>query len=1216
MTYDSSSAVQLLDINTLPLTGVRLIEASAGTGKTYTISSIYVRLILGHECTALTPENILVVTFTRAATEELRDRIRKRLKQVLTDFQTGQSDDAFVTMLLQETGDREGAISRLKDAIQLMDLAAIYTIHSFAQRLLRQHGVEANVAGEFELVLDEGDILLQAAQDVWRANVYPLNGATLELVLSQWKTPTDILKDSRSLLYKDVAFHLGETTQDLSSAQEKYRAAFERFKELWLQEGSGFIQAIEGNPQANGTFVKALGTNQKHVNKFVADDSVKIGDVTKALEKFSPQGMQKSVKKGGEPIEHRISGAAQNLLDYLEPYEQAKAYELRRWRVSFVEQIKARVQLLKQQKQLMATDDLLIRLNQALQRHGEDVLLNPVREQFPVAMVDEFQDTDDTQYNVFRTLYVPSKETEIETTGQQNNDLALFMIGDPKQAIYKFRGADIFTYIQAKQEVEQSYSLDTNYRSTANLVKGVNQIFTRHDQSFIYDDSIPFVPVQAKDVAKPLLVDGEQQSAITWRYVNGEQQEIKNKGDFTSAFSEDCAEHITQLLNTAHHSKATIGDKPVSAKDIAVLVRNRHQAQIVKQALTQRGVGCVYVGQESVFDSDEATALLMLLHAVHSMGEKPFRNALAHPIWMQSLSTLSRHMQDEQLWETQLEQLYTCHEVWSRQGIMPMLMHWLHSQSLPAKWLAQSHGERLLTNMLHLGELLQQASVELQGMQGLLSWFDKQVTSVLVGEAEQKQLRLESDANLVQIVTIHKSKGLEYPIVYLPFLWDGKESKDEVFYDLESKTLRCDLVGDYKDQRIQEGLAEEIRLLYVALTRAASQCYISMPELPAKGKIRTDIQSSAIWYVLFHKQEAEVLSSLKDMGAFQLSVFSLENIDDAVTSLLQEETAEQLQAKSFKGSIARDWQLSSFSSLVRHHHAPHTARFNLDDDQQADTNSGVQIQEENIEEQKNGFTFPKGAHAGNFLHTLLEEVDFTEPVDQMGEVDELIQSLLERFGIETIWLDTVKEWLSTILSTPLLHDGLSLSGLNDEAKQVEMEFYFPIERLSAKDFNGVLNQYSVLSCDVSDVEFKTIKGMLKGFIDLTFVWQNQYFVLDYKSNHLGMDFSDYQQPSLEQAMSDHRYDIQLVLYTLALHRLLKLRINNYSYDEHIGGGYYLFLRGMNLQGKEGQFFHKPERRLIEALDQLIDGEKSDGNEVVNSKQDSADENMNQMDLLG
>jgi exodeoxyribonuclease V beta subunit len=1198
--------VQLLDVQTLPLNGVRLIEASAGTGKTYTISSIYVRLILGHECTALTPENILVVTFTRAATEELRDRIRKRLKQVLTDFQAGASQDAFVAMLLENITDHDEAISRLKDAIQLMDLAAIYTIHSFAQRLLRQHGVEANVAGEFELILDEGDILLQAAQDVWRANVYPLSGTSLELVLSKWKTPEDILKDCRGLLYKNVTFHLGESALDLSSAHEKFQSAFERFKELWLKEGHSFIQAIEENPKANGTFVKSLGTNQKHVTRFVLGEPVKSKDLSTALKKFTPQGMQKSVNKGGESIVHRISGAAQTLLDYQEPYEQAKAFELRRWRMSFVEQIKSRVQLLKQQKQLMATDDLLLRLNQALERHDE-VLLKPIREQFPVAMVDEFQDTDDVQYNVFRTLYVSDQQT----SELDSKELALFMIGDPKQAIYKFRGADIFTYIQAKQEVEASYSLDTNYRSTAQLVDGVNHIFTRHSEAFIYDDSIPFVPVKAKDVARPLRLDGQTQSAITWRYLNGDQQDVKTKGALTSVLADDCAEHITQLLNKAKEELATINDNVITAKDIAVLVRNRHQAQIVKKALTQRGVGCVYVGQESVFDSDEAAALLMLMHAVHSLSEKPFRNALAHPIWRLPISILRQHMNNEQLWETQLEQLYHCHEIWSRQGIMPMVMHWLHCHSLPAKWLSESNGERTLTNMMHLGELLQQASVELQGMQGLLSWFDKQVTSALVGEAEQKQLRLESDANLVQIVTIHKSKGLEYPIVYLPFLWDGKESKDEVFYDVNTQALRCDLVGDYADQRIQEGLAEEIRLLYVALTRAASQCYVSMPELPDKGKIRSDIMASAIWYVLFHKQEANVLSALKEWCESYSSVFQIENPSDTVTVLSKESVTEELKAKTFVGEITREWQLSSFSSLVRHHHAPHSARFNLDDDQTSNQGAPAGALDVQADEQPSSFTFPKGAHAGNFLHTLLEEVDFTQSVDEMSDVDELIQSLLERFGIESHWLETVKQWLGVILSTPLQHAGLSLSALDESAKQVEMEFYFPIEKLSAHDFNRVLNEYSVLSCPVDNVSFKTIKGMLKGFIDLTFVWKDQYFILDYKSNHLGMATTDYQKPALELAMSEHRYDIQLVLYTLALHRLLRLRMSHYDYDQHIGGGYYLFLRGMNLSGLEGQFFHKPDRRLIEALDSLIDVKEGHG-----ASTSIASHDMNQMNLLG
>lgn len=1201
MTLNSTINSEPLNIETLPLTGVRLIEASAGTGKTYTISSIYVRLILGHQCTPLSPENILVVTFTRAATEELRDRIRKRLKQVLQDFEKGDSSDPFVAMLLQTIDDLKLAVSRLKDAIQLMDLASIYTIHSFAQRLLRQHGVEANVSSEFELILDETDILLQAVQDVWRSNVYPLTGPKLDLLLSSWKTPDDLLRDCRGLLYKDVSYHLGEKTLDFDKAQSNYSDALNRLLILWKEESVEFIQSILQHPDANGTFKKGLPSKQKTIDKLVSGQAVKFSDAEKALAALTPLGMQKSVKKGGDPIEHRINGACQTLLDYLVPFEQAKDQALREWRVNFIEQIKVRLKFLKQQKQLVATDDLLLQLNQAFKCHSEDRLLTPIRQQFPVALVDEFQDTDAVQYDVFRTLYVSEKHSE---------QLGLFMIGDPKQAIYKFRGADIFTYIQAKQEVEKSYSLDTNYRSTKFMVDAVNHIFTRHDQSFIYNDSIPFSPVKAKDSAQSLMVESEDQAACVWRYINGDKVDIKNKSQLSQALAEDCAEQITQLLNQGLQHQATFENESLKAKDIAILVRNRNQAQLVKECLTDRGVGCVYVGQDNVFDSSEAQGLLMLLKAVHAVSEKAFRNAIAHPIWQKSLSELKRFMLQEHLWEQQLDQLYQCHEIWNRQGVMPMLMHWIHQQDLASQWLSKPGGERTLTNFLHLGELLQQAASELQGMQGLLSWYDQQVTSALVGDGEQKQLRLESDANLVQIVTIHKSKGLEYPIVFLPFLWDGKESTDEVFYDEELQTLRCDLVGDFQQERIREGLAEEIRLLYVALTRAASQCHVSIPEIPEKASYKKAMLNSALWFVLFQQRETEVLTAIKSMVSQESnSVFSIQTATSECSQIQKQETYENYQAKHFNGEISKDWQLSSFSSLVRHHHAPHSARFNLDDEESLD---GLDLKA--ALEQKNGFTFPKGAHAGNFLHTLLEEIEFTEPVDNMVDLDDLISDLLERFGIELEWLDTVKAWLSVILSTPLQHGGLRLDQLSNEKKLVEMEFYFPIQQLTAHDFNRLLKEYSVLSVPVQDVEFKTIKGMLKGFIDLTFVWNEQYFVLDYKSNHLGMAAEDYQQVAMEHAMAEHRYDIQLVLYTLALHRMLKLRVPDYEYEKHIGGGYYLFLRGMNTSGREGQFFHKPDQLLIEALDRLIDGQGE--NQAAASSSVANNDLSNQMDLLG
>jgi exodeoxyribonuclease V beta subunit len=1235
-----------LDVHSLPLTGVRLIEASAGTGKTYTITSLYLRLIIGHECKALSPEQILVVTFTKAATEELRDRIRKRIKMALSELDKPVSSDVVIESIRNDLTAEQviNAKQRLKDALQLMDLAAIYTIHGFAQKLLRQYAVEANVSNEFELIINETDILIQAVQDVWRSSVYPLTGETLSLVLNQWKSPDVLLKDTRNLLYKNVEYHLGhdfsEGAHDYEKASVQYFQAVSELKQEWVVSSAGFISDIRSNKDLNGTFGKGLDAKIKNVELFVSGQKVKSKDLDNALNSFTKQGLLKSVKKNGEPIEHKLSGAFQLVCDYLGPYEKAKSLEIRKWRISFIKKIKQRLQFLKDQKQLVATDDLLNKLGSALELHDDTLLADPVRNMFPVAMVDEFQDTDAVQYQVFRKLYVESSQIPADSgdndglVKSQKNNLALFMIGDPKQAIYKFRGADIFTYIQAKQEVTKSYSLDTNYRSSAPMVAAVNTLFTQHTTPFIYDQDIPFVSVAAKDDAARLWLSGVEDKAVSWQYVNTEQREFTKKDEVIECFAQECAEQVAQLLS---HPKAELkdknGSKTVLAKDMAILVRSGRQAQVVKNALNERGVGCVYVGQDNVFESHEAQGLLMLMQAVHALSERKYRNAIAHPIWQLSLTELEANLLDEDLWEQQLEQLYKAHEIWLKQGIMPMVMFWMHERALPQAWLDNVNGERILTNMMHLAELLQDATSEVQGMQGLMTWFDQQVMDSLLGDGEQKQLRLESDANLVQIVTIHKSKGLEYPIVFLPYCWSGTESKDEVFYDQENEQLRCDLADDYKVQRIQEGLAEEIRLLYVGLTRAASKCYLAMPSFTTNKKafrLNKAIKDSALNHLLFESNhsETDVWQHLSDLcNQSGSEVFDMAPLLETCTRVSAKEQAESLAAMNYTGHIKRDWQLSSFSSLVRDHHAPQTARFNLDDEvaqtsdqSSANVDAAASSNDVDFTDVENQFTFPRGAHAGNFLHTLLEEVDFTCLPDNL---DSLITDLLVRFGIDDKWLQVVKNWLDEILSSPLSHPDLSLSQLSDDLKQVEMEFYFPISRLPSAAFNNLVNQHAVLECPVSDVEFYTIKGMMKGFIDLTFCWNDQYFILDYKSNHLGNDLDCYQQPALHEAMGSHRYDIQLILYTLALHRLLKLRIPNYEYEQHIGGGYYLFLRGLNADNHNGQFFHKPSKDLIFALDDLISGEQerqksisSVSKDVNTDSSDSKIDSLNEDGQLG
>jgi exodeoxyribonuclease V beta subunit len=1193
--------MQVLDAARIALNGVSLIEASAGTGKTYTITSLYLRLVLGHGCTALSPENILVVTFTRAATEELRSRIRARLRQAYLALQE-KGDDPLIETIKSELTDIPDAVQKLKDAQQLMDLASIYTIHGFAQRLLRQNAVESGINGEFELLLDETELLEQAIRDVWRTKVYPLTGMKLQLVLNEWKAPDDLLNSLRPLIYKNAHFHLGEMSEaeDLDTAFSNLTQSQKRFSQRWHEQGEDFISQIKTHPLLNGTFAKGIDKRVGLISEYLANSQrVKTKDISDALNAFSSHGLLKSVKKGGEPVSHDLSDLCERLLNVIQGFETAQTLAVRQLRVDFLQALKSRLTYLKQQQQVLSTDDLLSHVNAAFNGHNRERLLQQVRAQYPVAMVDEFQDTDAEQYQVFYSLY--GDEASRRHCG-------LFMIGDPKQAIYKFRGADIFTYIEAKQQVDAQYTLDTNYRSTHNMVAAVNHIFTQHVHPFIYDDSIPFLKVNASGRAQALSIDQQVQPALTWLIANKDHAE--NKAALTQACAESCAEQISKLLNGAQDQHVCLGEQLLKASDMAVLVRNRHQAAAIKQSLSSRGISCVYVGQDSVFDSEEALALLALLQGVHSLSERQYRNAIAYPTWGLSLDDFKRFNQDENAWEAQLEQLYSCHETWMKQGVMAMVMQWLHVRDLPNKWLHLADGERRLTNMMHLAELLQHSSTQVQGMQGLLTWFTQQVMQAQ-DNGEQKQLRLESDANLVQIITIHKSKGLEYPVVFLPFNWDGKESSDELFYNTQAKQLVCDLADDFRAQRVQEGLAEEVRLLYVGLTRAASKCYVTLPEITGNKRLDSVVESSALQHVLFSSSVTSRETALAELAITYRDSFEVKPLLTSQTLFKQVQVTTDLSARPFRGRIKRDWQLSSFSSLVRHLHAPVSARFDLDDDQA----SKAVLTQDQLAQLAGQFSFPRGAHAGNFLHTLLEEIDFSQLPD---ELNELVETLLTRFGIDLYYADLVQPWLHTILQAPLnrhaTSSGLSLSALTPDLKKVEMEFYFPVESLNADDFNQLLKAYPCVQMPVHELDFYELKGMLKGFIDLTFEWQGQFFILDYKSNHLGNDFHEYDQPAMEQAMAEHRYDVQMVIYTLALHRLLSLRVNHYDYDKHIGGGYYLFLRGLQAGASDtGQFYCKPDKQLILGLDRLMKGDKL--NDILSNAQTEALAEPIQGDLI-
>lgn len=1179
-------------LNTLrfPLHGERLIEASAGTGKTYTIAGLYLRLLLGHGPVIeegadagqpsaherpLSVTEILVVTFTEAATAELRGRIRGRIHEARLAFMRGQSGDALLAQLLAEVEDHELAARRLLAAERQMDEAAVFTIHGFCQRMLKQNAFESGALFETEFLTDDSQLRLQAVSDYWRAEFYPVDKTLASAVRALWPSPAALLREMNGWLdNSELEMRPPAGDETLAARHQAAMSRIAAVKEVWL------AQVDEIRRQTDGHISRYTGKNYEGWLAKIADwaqDEASGYAIPKELERFGQTVLEANLKKGGDVPTLPLFSEIDALLA-----SRPGIRDLILQRAAVV--VRSRMQASKRQAHQLSFDDLLKDLDGALGSSLGERLCERIRATYRVAMIDEFQDTDPQQYRIFHRLY----------GGHQ--DTALLMIGDPKQAIYGFRGADIFTYIQARRNVSAHYTLGRNWRSSGALVAAVNGLFERAKDPFIYEADIPFLPVEAQGKSKALLLEGDTAPVLHCWQLTG--QPTFNRGDYQSKMARATAAEIHRLLTLAREGKALIGETPVKAGDIAVLVRTGAEGKLVQQELARLAIASVYLSnRESVLEQVEAREILLILHACQNPSEeRSLRAALATGLFDLDAKALDELASDERAWESAVQEFMEYRKVWHKRGVLAMLRALLHRRNLAASLLASPYGERRLTNFLHLGELLQQVSSELDGEYALLRWLGEAVNRQSGQDAEQI-LRLESERKLVQIVTIHKSKGLEYPLVFLPFICSHRSADTPLYHEADEAGNRTilDLTGaeDSLAEADKERLAEDLRLLYVALTRGVYATWLGLaPVRSGNGKSeKTDLHQTAIGYLLQKGEEGDAATLATALSALAEDLPGVAVGEPSLTRpaplQAEEEQLGEPQVRRFGGTLERDWWISSYSGLAAQGHGHSKGVLaNPGFDDEVVTEAAALAAEEPVQApQPSIFTFPKGARPGTLLHSLFETIDFQsaggEPLAQH------IATLLAQDGFDESWAQVLQQQVEAVLDTPLetgFGEPLRLRDLAPERKQVELEFFLPMGRVTAQALTALCQQHDPLSRGNKPLSFATVQGMLKGFIDLVFEWQGRWYLLDYKSNHLGMSPADYSRPALEQAMVEHRYDLQYQLYSLALHRLLALRLPGYDFDQHFGGVFYLFLRGM----PQGGIFHtRPSRELVQGLDRLF-----------------------------
>lgn len=1171
-----TDTAESLDPLRLPLIGERLIEASAGTGKTFTIAALYLRLLLGLGGEAAYPraisvEELLVVTFTEAATEELRGRIRSNIHELRIACLRGESDNPLYSALLAEIADKDDAAKTLLLAERQMDEAAVFTIHGFCQRMLSLNAFESGMLFEQQLIEDESRLRYQACADFWRRHCYPLTRDIAAVIHDVWKGPRDLLKSLDRWLQGEAPQLKSPPApnETLAERHQQIIARIDSLKQQWREQVGEIEGVLENSGLDRRKFNRGnQGKWMEKVNAWAQEETLSY-QLPDALEKFAQSFLLERTKAGGEPPVHPLFSAVESLLASsltLTDLVLARA----------MVEIRDAVAREKRRRGELGFDDMLSRLDEALRGDSGETLASAIRQRFPVAMIDEFQDTDPQQYRIFRRIWRRQPET------------ALLLIGDPKQAIYAFRGADIFTYMKARGDVAAHYTLDTNWRSSPGMVGSVNRLFSLSDNPFMFHE-IPFLPVKAAAKNKGLrfTVDAADVPAMNVWLMPGD---TVGSGDYQTFMAQLCATHIRDWLSAGQQGRALLWrgetSRPVQASDITVLVRNRLEAAQVREALQTLGIPSVYLSnRDSVFETLEAQELLWLLQAVLAPErENTLRSALATSMFGLTALDIENLNQDEQAWDALVEEFSEYRQIWRQRGVMPMLRALMTARHIAENLLATRGGERRLTDILHISELLQEAASQLESEHALVRWLAQHIAEPDSNAASQ-QMRLESDKHLVQIVTIHKSKGLEYPLVWLPFIARFRKQDQAFYHDRETFAAVLDLGQDEASLELAEAerLAEDLRLLYVALTRAVWHCSLGVAPLSSRKSGNSDFHLSALGRLLQAGEAMDAAGLAARLADFCHGDIALQIPGELDLTPWQAPAATipRLSARELQRRIADDWRVTSYSGLQQHGFSGGQDLLPRLDVDAAGVGEVVE------EPQLTPHQFPRGAAPGTFLHSLFEELDFTQPVPEGWMAEKLQLS-----GFDAQWAPVLTDWLGGVLKTRLPGPDIALNQLAARDKQVEMAFYLPIAQLlTAERLDALIRQYDPLSADTPPLDFRQVRGMLKGFIDLVFRHEGRYYLLDYKSNWLGEDREDYTRPAMEQAMRAHRYDLQYQLYSLALHRYLRHRLADYDYDRHFGGVIYLFLRGMDGQeGGQGIFTTRPVRPLIDGLDQLFAGE--------------------------
>jgi exodeoxyribonuclease V beta subunit len=1210
----------------IPLNKTCLIEASAGTGKTYSIANIFLHAVLS----GIPVEQILVVTFTEAATKELRSRIRANIVKALDCLKEHKSSDetllAIIFELFAEV-DEKTKLELLETALLNIDQAAIFTIHSFCQRMLTENSFESKIAYGAELLTDTSELIQELAENFWRDNLLNISEAD-KVIYGDIKFDDIVLLTKELVRYHDVEVVNNELEEP--SAIPPVDEELNRKYETIIAESKAWLAKFE-TADLKITILELFRAIQTDCNKaYRTDLEIKLDKLVMALKAQSSSNVQfftqeridknaigkKSLNNGIRPPKHELFAFCDCYLAVLKSKKaadtaiaEALANNQKTARIKLYNRlnryIKIKFNQLKAERNVLTFDDLLVRLYEALAAEKKSTsrpLTALIRAKFSLALVDEFQDTDNIQYEIFNILF-----------GAKDGKHGFFMIGDPKQSIYKFRGADIFSYLTAKKNADEQFTLNTNYRSEPSMVNAVNELFKiKGDETFAFAPKAdqPGIVYEAVEhgARKARLIDpGGNSKPLQFWLVN----------DYNDKFAErkiarNIAMEIIRLIDV---DQASFADgRLLNPGDIAILTNTNKQAALVKNILAESKIPAVIQNSLKIFESWEARELQLWLNAIVNPIERHIRPLFITNLLKQSVEQIDE-VQDQDILAL-TEELTLLNKLWQANGFFSIFLRFLHQHQVQEQALTLLNGERIMTNYIHLAELLHKYELKNgRGIEKILSYLAAQIDDS--DDDDEYMQRLESDDRAVKIMTIHKSKGLEFPIVFCPFLWNNAitkgEGKQKIFLfnkaTADGYIQQMDLGANKAESTTNrllarsETVAEHIRLMYVATTRAANRCYLPIAEINKTAMsvlayIFTPYDLDNVIKNTPQQVGAKLAPLLNDIIA-NISQFTANGVgedppgnigltrcDDepvVIPQLKKRDTGVvmNLEAKNFTQKNLYKWGVGSFSSLIKNQPYHHEK-----------TALGPAV-----------FSLPKGKVFGLAVHAIFQNYftlgkqDFYADLAKNLEAPLKVESYFRSANTEIRQerFATAQQMINNVLksSIKVADDDLVLGDITPNNAKAELSFFYKINKISPGLLKELFATHGIEELEefqetLESLNFSLRQGYMNGEIDLLFRHNGKYYILDWKTNHLGSQTADYSPAALLTNMAKHYYILQYHIYTLAVHLFLKQQLVDYDYNKDFGGVLYIYTRGVNCNG-DGVFFNKPAQTLIEQFEQEVVG---------------------------